>query len=89
MEAKRYDEAIWHVPTGHGEPTTSIGKLQIISKMKPSSTPRMMAWLARNDVKEAIPLLDKIKADKTHLYHDVVVRMSSLDLRIAAYKDLK
>jgi hypothetical protein len=48
-----------------------------------------MAWLARNDVKEAMPLLDKIRADKTHLYHDVVIRMSSLDLRIAAYKDLK
>jgi hypothetical protein len=36
-----------------------------------------------------MPLLDKIRADKTHLYHDVVEKMSSLDLRIAAYKNLK
>jgi tetratricopeptide (TPR) repeat protein len=47
-----------------------------------------MSWLARNDVKEAMPLLDKIRADKNHLYHDVVVKMSTLDLRIARYKDL-
>jgi tetratricopeptide (TPR) repeat protein len=47
-----------------------------------------MSWLARNDVKEAMPLLDKIRADKNHLYHDVVVKMSTLDLRIAEYKDL-
>jgi tetratricopeptide (TPR) repeat protein len=48
-----------------------------------------MSWLARNEVKEAMPLLDKIKADKNHLYHDVVVKMSTLDLRIAEYKELK
>jgi tetratricopeptide (TPR) repeat protein len=48
-----------------------------------------MSWLARNEVKEAMPLLDKIRADKNHLYHDVVVRMSTLDLRIAQYKELK
>jgi tetratricopeptide (TPR) repeat protein len=47
-----------------------------------------MSWLARNDVKEAMPLLDKIRADKNHLYHDVVVKMSTLDLLIAGYKDL-
>ena len=48
-----------------------------------------MSWLARNEVNEAMPLLDKIRADKNHLYHDVVVRMSTLDLRIAQYKELK
>lgn len=48
-----------------------------------------MSWLARNEVKEAMPLLDKIRADKNHLYHDVVERMSTLDLRIAQYKELK
>ncbi len=48
-----------------------------------------MSWLARNEVKEAMPLLDKIRADKNHLYHDVVMRMSTLDLRIAQYKELK
>lgn len=48
-----------------------------------------MSWLAMNEVKEAMPLLDKIRADNNHLYHDVVVRMSTLDLRIAEYKELK
>jgi tetratricopeptide (TPR) repeat protein len=48
-----------------------------------------MSWLARNEVKEAMPLLEKIRADKDHKYHDVVERMSTLDLRIAQYKELK
>lgn len=45
-----------------------------------------MSWLARNDVNEAMPLLEKIKANTSHLYHATVEKISSLDLRIAAYK---
>ena len=45
-----------------------------------------MSWLGRGDANEAVPLLEKIKANKSHLYHDVVVKMSSLDLRIIQYK---
>ena len=48
-----------------------------------------MSWLGRGDANEAIPLLDKIKANTNHLYHDVVVKMSSLDLRIIQYKGSK
>lgn len=48
-----------------------------------------MSWLARNDVNEAIPILEKIKADKSHLYHERVTKMSSLDLRIVQYKNHK
>lgn len=48
-----------------------------------------MSWIARNDVNEAMPLLEKIKADKNHLFHETVAKMSFLDLRIAAYKDHK
>jgi tetratricopeptide (TPR) repeat protein len=48
-----------------------------------------MSWLAKDNVKEAMPLVEKMRADKGHLYHDVVVRMSSLDLRIAGYKSDK
>ena len=48
-----------------------------------------MSWLGRGDANEALPLLDKIKANKSHLYHDVVVKMSSLDLRIIQYKSGK
>jgi tetratricopeptide (TPR) repeat protein len=48
-----------------------------------------MSWLAKDNVKEAMPLVEKMRADTSHLYHDVVVRMSSLDLRIAGYKSGK
>lgn len=85
MEAKKYDEAI-----GMFQQVMAANSLAGSDYFEDEAEFYLaMAWLARNDVKEAMPLLDKIKADKTHLYHDVVVRMSSLDLRIAAYKDLK
>lgn len=48
-----------------------------------------MSWLANSEVKEAMPLLKKISADKHHLYHDKVTAISSLDLQIAAYKEFK
>jgi tetratricopeptide (TPR) repeat protein len=85
MEAKKYDEAI-----GMFQQVMAANSLAGSDYFEDEAEFYLaMAWLARNDVKEAMPLLDKIRADKTHLYHDVVIRMSSLDLRIAAYKDLK
>ena len=48
-----------------------------------------MSWLASNNANEAYPLLEKIKANKGHLYHDVVSKMSFTDLRIAQYKNHK
>ena len=48
-----------------------------------------MSCLARNDVNEAIPLLEKIKANKGHLFHDRAVKISSTDLRIAQYRNSK
>ena len=48
-----------------------------------------MSLLASNDVNKAIPILEKIKADKSHLYHDRVTKMSSLDIRIVQYKNHK
>lgn len=84
MEAKKYDEAI-----GMFQQVMAANTLAGSDYFEDEAEFYLaMAWLARNDVKEAMPLLDKIRGDKTHLYHDVVVRMSSLDLRIAAYKDL-
>ncbi|HEV3411000.1 MAG TPA: hypothetical protein VG101_00920 [Puia sp.] len=85
MEAKKYDEAI-----GMFQQVMAANNLSGSDYFEDEAEFYLaMAWLARNDVKEAMPLLDKIRADKTHLYHDVVVKMSSLDLRIAAYKELK
>ncbi|HEX9511104.1 MAG TPA: hypothetical protein VF939_11530 [Puia sp.] len=48
-----------------------------------------MSWLASNDANEAYPLLEKIKANKGHLYYDKVAKMSLADLRIARYKSHK
>jgi hypothetical protein len=48
-----------------------------------------MSWIARNDVNEAMPLLEKIKANKSHLYYETVSGMSFRDLRIIQYKNLK
>lgn len=48
-----------------------------------------MSWLGRNDVNEALPILEKIRDNKSHLYHDVVAKMSFTDLRIAQYKSRK
>jgi tetratricopeptide (TPR) repeat protein len=48
-----------------------------------------MSWLGRNDVNEALPILEKIKDNKGHLYHDIVAKMSFTDLRIAQYKSHK
>jgi hypothetical protein len=45
-----------------------------------------MSYLANNEADLAMPLLDKIKADKDHIYHQVVAKMSSMDLHIIEYK---
>lgn len=85
LETKKYDEAI-----GMFQQVMASNALSGSDYFEDEAEFYLaMSWLARNDVKEAMPLLDKIRADKTHLYHDVVVKMSSMDLRIAAYKDLK
>jgi tetratricopeptide (TPR) repeat protein len=49
----------------------------------------VMSYLANNEAEEALPLIEKIKADKNHLYHPLIGRMSSLDLRIIRNKARK
>jgi tetratricopeptide (TPR) repeat protein len=85
LESKRYDDAIGMFQQVIAANTQSGGDYF----EDEAEFYLAMSWLARNEVKEAMPLLDKIRADKNHLYHDVVVRMSTLDLRIAQYKELK
>ncbi|HXB90737.1 MAG TPA: hypothetical protein VNU72_00545 [Puia sp.] len=45
-----------------------------------------MSWLGRGDANEALPLLEKIRDNPRHSYHNVVVKMSTLDIRILEYK---
>jgi len=48
-----------------------------------------MSWLAKRKVNEAMPILEKIRANKEHLYHDKVEKMSFTDLRLVQYKENK
>lgn len=48
-----------------------------------------MSLLAQNRADQAMPLLQKIKADPYHLYHQKVASMSFIDLRVAAFKEHK
>lgn len=85
LELKRYDDAIdkfqhviaANVRTG-GEYFQDEAEFYLA-----------MSWIARNDVNEAMPLLEKIKANKNHLYYETVSKMSFRDLRIIQYKNLK
>lgn len=46
-----------------------------------------ISWLALGKVNEAMPTLEKIRADVHHQYHEKVAKMSFFDLRLAQYKE--
>lgn len=48
-----------------------------------------ISWLACKKVNQAMPILEKIKADPHHQYHQKVSEMSFFDLRLAQYKENK
>lgn len=48
-----------------------------------------ISWLACQKVNQAMPILEKIKADPNHKYHQKVDKMSFFDLRLAQYKENK
>ena len=48
-----------------------------------------MSWLANRKINEAMPILERIRANKSHLYHDKVEKMSFTDLRLVQYKENK
>lgn len=48
-----------------------------------------ISWLACKKVNQAMPILEKIKADQNHKYHQKVANMSFFDLRLAQYKENK
>ncbi|HWB91565.1 MAG TPA: hypothetical protein VG605_06925, partial [Puia sp.] len=48
-----------------------------------------ISWLACQKVNQAMPILEKIKADPNHKYHQKVEEMSFFDLRLAQYKENK
>ena len=48
-----------------------------------------ISWLACKKVNQAMPILEKIKADPNHKFHQKVANMSFFDLRLAQYKENK
>jgi tetratricopeptide (TPR) repeat protein len=85
LELKRYDDAIdkfQHVIAADVRTGTDYFQDEAEFYLA-------MSWIARNDVNEAMPLLEKIKVNKNHLYYETVSKMSFRDLRIIQYKNLK
>jgi len=85
LEQKQYDEAISHFE-------------QIIAVNTHAGTDLYqdeaeyylaISWLAHRNVNEAMPILEKIRADQHHKYHEKVEKMSFFDLRLAQYKENK
>ncbi len=48
-----------------------------------------MSCLANNEATKALPILEKIKADKNHLYNETVKNMSTIDLKVLDFKSDK
>lgn len=48
-----------------------------------------ISWLACKKVNLAMPILEKIKANPHHQYHEKVTKMSFFDLRLAQFKENK
>jgi tetratricopeptide (TPR) repeat protein len=85
LEEKRFDDAITHFE-------------QIIAVNTHAGTDvyqdeaeyyLAISWLAEKKVNQAMPILEKIKADPHHQYHEKVAKMSFFDLRLAQYKEIR
>lgn len=85
LEQKQYDDAI-----SHFEQIIAVNTHAGTDYYKDESEYYLaISWLARNNVSEAMPLLEKIRADQHHQYHEKVIKMSFFDLRLAQYKENK
>lgn len=85
LELKKYDDAIEHfeqVMAANAQAGTDYFQDEAQYYLA-------ISWLAKDKVNEALPILEKIRADKNHLYHDKVEKMSFMDLRLVQYKESK
>lgn len=85
LERKKYDKAINHFEqiiavNGHSGTNYYQDEAEFYLAI---------SWLAHQKINEAMPLLEKIRADKDHKYHGAVEKMSFFDLRLAQYKENK
>ena len=85
LELKRYNDAIEHF-----EQVIAVNAQSGSDYFQDEAQYYLaISWLAKDKVNEALPILEKIRADKNHLYHDKVEQMSFLDLRLVQYKESK
>jgi tetratricopeptide (TPR) repeat protein len=85
LELKKYDDAIEHF-----EQVIAINAQSGSDYFQDEAQYYLaISWLAKNKVNEALPILEKIRANKDHLFHDKVAKMSFLDLRLVQYKENK
>ena len=85
LEEKRYDDAITHF-----EQVIAVNTHAGTDVYQDEAEYYLaISWLADKKVNQAMPILEKIKADPHHQYHDKVAKMSFFDLRLAQYKENK
>lgn len=85
MELKKFDDAIAHFEQVIASNSHSGGDYF----EDEAEYYLAISWLAKNKVNEAMPILEKIRANKDHLYHEKVEKMSFTDLRLVQYKENK
>lgn len=85
LELKKYDDAIEHF-----EQVIAVNAQSGSDYFQDEAQYYLaISWLAKDKVNEALPILEKIRANKDHLFHDKVAKMSFLDLRLVQYKESK
>ena len=85
LEKKKYDKAI-----NHFEQIIAVNNHNGTGYYQDEAEFYLaISWLAHQKINEAMPILEKIRADKNHKYHDAVEKMSFFDLRLAQYKENK
>lgn len=85
LEQKQYDEAISHFEQIIAVNTHAGSDLY----QDEAEYYLAISWLAHRNVNEAMPILEKIRADQHHKFHEKVEKMSFFDLRLAQYKENK
>jgi tetratricopeptide (TPR) repeat protein len=85
LERKKYEKAI-----NHFEQIIAVNSHSGTSYYQDEAEFYLaISWLAHQKINEAMPLLEKIRAEKVHKYHGAVEKMSFFDLRLAQYKENK
>ncbi|HEY4109606.1 hypothetical protein [Puia sp.] len=85
LERKKYDKAI-----NHFEQIIAINTHNGTDYYQDEAEFYLaISWLAHQKINEAMPILEKIRGDKSHKYHEAVEKMSFFDLRLAQYKENK